>query len=151
MKKINLLLIVLFAILLSSCYRSQFSTTTRNIKNGKVTYVNKYSKKRSITSIVKSPKSQPKKINVQNLASASDRTEVKYQTVPEITSDNNILITNSIDLLASTSNKPIINNTNKILINSDNHKNIPINGYFRGTIYDSIADTIKRKTPSMTA
>ena len=129
-----------------ACQRSQFATTTRHSINGKITYVNHYPSERTKSSKVKYPKNHLTETKTQNNSPAPDRTGVQNLPEPEITKDNNILITNSVDFLASTSNKTIIYKPNKNLINSDNHKINPINDYFRGTINDSIADIIKRKT-----
>lgn len=147
MKKFSILMVILL-VLASSCQRSQFSTTTRQYKNGKVLYANHHPVERNKLSNGKSHKSNIKQTDAQNITSDVARTEM--QNLPElgITKDNNILITNSIDLLASTSNEPIIYKTTINLINSDNYKKNPINDYFRGTINDSIADTIKSKTPN---
>ena len=147
MKWFHVIFIAMFVIA-SSCQRSQFSTTTRHTQNGRVTYVNNYPKERSKISKGKTNKSHLLEIDAQDRKSAPYKTGMKTTREPGITKDNNILTINSIDLLASTSNKPIIYKTNIDLINSDNYKKNPINDHFRGTIKDSIADTIKSKTPN---
>ena len=147
MKTICIILVALLEVNVA-CQRSQFSTTTRHTSNGKVTYSNHYPVERNKSSSGKSHKSKIKAPVVQNISTAVERTEIQY--IPElgITQDNNILITNSTGLLASTSNEPIIYKTNINLINSDNYKKSPNNDYVNETIKDSISDTIKRKTPN---
>ena len=146
MKKYHILLMALFVVV-SSCRRSQFSTITRQYKNGKVTYVNNYPVEINKLSNGKSYISKTKEANAQNITTAVTRIEIQNLPEPGITKDNNVLMTNSINLLASNSNKPFIYKTNLNLNNSDNYKKNPINDYFTGTINDSIADTIKSKMP----
>jgi hypothetical protein len=146
MKKFSILIVGLI-VLSSSCQRSQFSTTTRHYKNGRVTYVNNYHKERSRKSKGTYHKNHFKEPDLQNIKSAVERTEMQNHPGPGITSGNNVLITNPSDLLASTSNNPIIYKTDINLINSDNYKKDPIGDHFRWIINDSIADTNKNKKP----
>jgi len=80
MIRFYILLIALF-VLASSCQRSQFSTTTRQHKNGKVTYVNNYHKERSKTAKIKSHKSQLKETDAPNSVNVPDR--IGTQKIPE--------------------------------------------------------------------
>ena len=146
MKKFYIILVALLVVNVA-CERSQFSTTTRHSKNGKVLYANHHPVERKKLSNGKSHKSNIKEAEAKNITTAVAGTEMQNLPEPGVTKDNNVLITNSINLLASTSNNPIIYNTNINLINSDNYKKNPINDYSRGTMIDSIADTIKSKRP----
>ena len=148
MKKFFLILITLALIAAISCQKSQFSTTTRHYSNGKVRYTNHHSLERNKLSNGKSHKSNIKKPVAHYISTAVERTEM--QNFPElgITKESYIPITNSTVLLASASNEPIIYKTNLNLINSDRNKISPNNDYVSETIKDSIADTIKKKTPN---
>jgi hypothetical protein len=104
LKKFYILLVALF-VLVSSCQRSQFSTTTRQYKNGKVTYVNNYHKERNRTSKGKSHKNHLKETEKRNSISAIEKTEKHNLTEPKVTEINPVPIQ---DLIASTSNEPLI-------------------------------------------
>jgi hypothetical protein len=119
MKKFYILIFTLFVVA-SSCQRSQFSTTTRHTKNGKVTYINNYHKERSKISKGKSHKSYPKETEVQNTRSAIDKTELKYLPEHEITEINPVLMQDYENLIASTSNEPAIwVNKDQVISNDD--------------------------------
>jgi hypothetical protein len=134
----------------SSCQRSQFSSTTRQYKNGRAIYVNNYHKERSKTSKGKSPKSQLKVIDAQNSEAAPARTRVQNLAGLKITEINPVPIQDNENLIASTSNVPTIlaMNENRELVNAnlipDTIKsNVPNKG---AIIDNSIEQVIKFKS-----
>ncbi len=107
MKKLYILLIALFVVN-GACQRSQFATTTRHSSNGKVTYINHYPAERTKFSKVKCPKNNLNETKAQNNPAAPGRTEVGKLPGHEITKINPAPISENLNLIASTSNKPTI-------------------------------------------
>jgi hypothetical protein len=107
MNKFYVLMVVLF-ILASSCQRSQFSTTTRQYKNGRVSYVNSYHKERSKTVKRKSHKKHSTKTVSQNGISSDSSKEKQSICQSEITVINPVQMQDYENLMVSTSNEPII-------------------------------------------
>ena len=117
MKNISILIFVLL-VLASSCQRSQFSTTTRQYKNGKVSYVNTYHKERRKTSKGKSHKDHLTRADAQNE-----------------------------NLIASTSNEPDIIQVNKNQVRSADILILSYNSH-PGILKDNcLSDTIKSLAP----
>jgi hypothetical protein len=112
---------------------SQFSKTTRQYKNGKVTYVNTYPKERCKPSKGKSPKSQLKGIDAQNSIPPPTRTEVQNVTEPQITKITSATIQDFDNLIVSTSNETTF------IAMTENRE--PVNA-------NSLPDTIKSKVPN---
>ena len=131
MKKVYNILFALI-VLASSCQRSQFPTTTRHIKNGKVTYVNNYHKERNKTIKVKSHKTHLKETDLQKSISDAPTNEKESIIRSEITNINPVRIQDYENLIASASNEPAI-----IMIN----ENRVISKFESGA--DSYPDTIK--------
>jgi hypothetical protein len=126
MKKIYILLIALFVVI-SACQRSQFPTTTRQYKNGRVSYINTYHKERSKTSKGKSPKNHLKETDTQNSISAASSINKQSIINAEITEINPAPISDN-NLISSTANEPIITTKNGNRLVPDNeldfsHKN----------------------------
>ena len=132
MKKRYILLMVLFVVA-SSCQKSQFSTTTRQYRNGRVTYVNNYHKERSKTSKGTSDKSHLKNTDVQSF------------TEPEITKDNTFLMHNYENLIASTSNQTTIPAVNENRFISNNDLILSDNDKFKIASTYSHPDTVSTK------
>jgi uncharacterized membrane protein len=65
MLRLHLYFIVIFLFFLFSCQRSQFATTTRTYKNGRVTYAKNYNYESRKSSIAISQKNQIKSVNKQ--------------------------------------------------------------------------------------
>ena len=132
MKNLYILWIAM-AVVASSCQRSQFSATTRQYKNGKVTYVNNHQKERSKTSKSKFHESHLKTTDAQNITTAVARKEMQNLPELEITKINAVPIQDYENLIASTSNVPTIitMNENRELVNAN-----------------SIPDTIKGNVPN---
>jgi hypothetical protein len=131
-----------------ACQRSQFSTTTRHSKNGKVFYANHHPVERNKLSFGKSKKSKINEQVARNISTTVERTEMKYVPEPGTIKHNNIPVTNTSDLFASTSNDQIIYKKKINPINTDSYIEDRIDGFFKGTINNSISDTIIRKTPN---
>jgi len=160
-KGLKTLYILIFALLVfgSSCQRSQFSTTTRQYKNGKVTYVNNYHKKRWIMTKEKSKKSHLLKIDKQNSISALHNTRVKAIPESEIKIINPITTSEYENLIVSATNQPTIilmnesrdvSNSKKIVsrINHSNYEsdNFYININKSNSAKNEIAKTKGHKT-----
>jgi len=126
----------------------QIDTIIQDSVRAKAEYTNHHSVERNKSSKGKPHKSNIKKPVAHNISTAVERIEMQNLPELEITQDNKNPITNSTDLLASASNEPIIDIMNINLINSDRSKKSPNNDYVSETIKDSIADTIKNKTPN---
>jgi hypothetical protein len=95
MKKFYILLVTLILIA-SSCQRSQFSTTTRQNNNGKVSYVNAYHKERSRISKGKSHKNHLTRADAQNenlIASTSNEPEIILMNKDQLRSTDNLILT----------------------------------------------------------
>lgn len=132
MKKFYILLVTLF-VLVSSCQRSQFATTTRHTQNGRVSYVNNYNKERSKTSKTKSPESHVKGADNQNSSPAPAKTGMENLAEPEITKINPSPISDDDNVIASTSNETTV------IAMTENRKLF--------NIYTS-SDTIKSNVPN---
>jgi hypothetical protein len=158
MKKFNIIIVALFFIT-SSCQRSQFSTTTRQYKNGKVTYVNNYPKERNKTSKRKFDKRKIKHSSAQNIAPTSDKPEVKAIPESEIKKINPITTSEYENLIVSATNQPTIilmnesrdvSNSKKIVsrINHSNYEsdNFYININKSNSAKNEIAKTKGHKT-----
>jgi hypothetical protein len=138
MKKFYILLVALF-IVASSCQRSQFSTTSRQTQNGKVTYINNYHEERSKKVKSKSHKNHIKEADSQHSLSTDARTEKQAIIKSEIT-EINVLKQNSYEnLIASTSNEPtiVMLNKNRNFIDADSYPDtINRNKSSKGAIMD---------------
>jgi hypothetical protein len=94
MKNFSVLIVVLF-VLASSCQRSQFSTTARQYKNGKVSYVNTYHKERSRISKGKSHKNHLTRSDAQNenlIASTSNEPDIILMNKAQVRSTDNLVL-----------------------------------------------------------
>lgn len=107
MKNVIVLLAMLFAAL-SSCQRSQFSTTTRQIRNGKAVYVNHYQPARAQPVKVGVPKNRLKETHPSISKSAKPGNERQPERNPEITGISPAPIQEYENLIASVSDEPII-------------------------------------------
>jgi len=107
MKKIYVILIALIVVV-SSCQKSQFSTTTRQYKNGKVSYVNTYHKEHSKTSKGKSRKNNLTEADAQKSIPDPNRKGMQNFAEPETIKIIPALIPAYENLIASTSNEPTI-------------------------------------------
>ena len=99
MKNIYILMVVLL-VLASSCQRSQFSTTTRQYKNGKVSYVNSYHKEHRKTSKGKSHKDHLTKADAQNenlIASTSNGPGIIRVNQDQFRSTDNLILSYNND------------------------------------------------------
>ena len=144
MKNLYILWIAMFVVA-SSCQRSQFSATTRQCKNGKVTYVNNYHKERSKISKGKSPKSQIKEIDAQNSVPSSARTGVQNFTEPEITKINSVPESGNENLIASTSNQTTIIAMTENQLVPEHELILSKNNYNKGAEVINHHDTISIK------
>jgi hypothetical protein len=98
MKKFTIFLIALL-IISGACQRSQFSTTTRHSRNGRVTYVNHYPAERTRSPKGTIHKNHSQGTEAQNNILTPGTTNVKDLPVPVSREEN---------LVASTSNEPVI-------------------------------------------
>jgi hypothetical protein len=109
---------VALLVLASSCQRSQFSTTTRQYKNGKVTYVNNYHKEQYKPSRGKSHKKHLKETEAQKSIPAPTGKGLQNLSDDELAKISPALISNNENLIASTSNEPAIILANKEQVRS---------------------------------
>ena len=107
MKKIIFFLIALFMISVA-CQRSQFSTTTRHSRNGKVFYVNHYPAERIRSSKVTVHKSHVQGIDAQKKSLVPVATDVQDSKEPNITAINSAPVHRDENLIASNSKEPIL-------------------------------------------
>jgi hypothetical protein len=107
MKKVYILLVTMFVVI-SSCQRSQFPTTTRQIKNGKVNYVNLYPVEKRQLSKVTIHKKHLKYTGSQKSISGDAGTGKQSIVKPEIKKINPVPLQEYENLIASTSNEPTI-------------------------------------------
>lgn len=159
MEKFYILLITL-SMVFSACNRSQFSTTSRHYKNGKIVYINQYHSERSKFSKVKSLKGYLKETDTQNNspASAGKNLENLYET--GITKIKPARIPDDKNLIASNSNEPTIIALNKnqkfliddLILSLKKHKGVKTSNSNpdttkntapkKGTTNDSITQTV---------
>ena len=146
MKSFSILMVALL-VLASSCQRSQFSTTTRQYKNGKVTYVNTYHKERSKTTKGKSHKHHLEETEAQNNMSVTSGVEKQPITKPEITEINPVQIQDHENLIASTSNEKILIRMNNEQVRSTNDLILSYHSHYRIKKDICPPDTIKFIAP----
>ena len=108
MKKFYTVFLIALLIIINACSRSQFSTTTRQIKNGKVTYTNHYQAERRIPSKGKPCKSHLVEKQAQNSTPASVSKDIRSSPETEISKINPVRFRDDENLIASTSNEPTI-------------------------------------------
>ena len=115
MKNLYILSVALFVVI-SSCQRSQFSTTTRHYKNGKVSYANTYQKERWKISKGKSHKNHLAVNDVQNSIPSASTLGQQSIIRSEITEITPVPVQDNKNLIASTSNEPtwIRGNENRV-------------------------------------
>ena len=106
MKKFTIFLIALFMISVA-CQRSQFSTTTRHSRNGKVVYVNHYHAERIRSSKVTVHKSHVQGTDAQNRSLVPITTGLLDSKEPGITVINPAPVQLDVNLIASKSKEPI--------------------------------------------
>ena len=144
MKNPYILLIAMFVILLSSCYRSQFSTTTRDYKNGKVRYANHYHTEKSKISKGAFHKHQLKEPASPTSTFSSSKEDVRISSEPEITKINPASISSNENLIASTSIEPTLIAARKDQMVSVNDLILSLKKHYRFNVGNSFPDTIKR-------
>jgi hypothetical protein len=147
MKKLYLLMMAMFVILLSSCYRSQFSTTTRDYKNGKVKYTNHYHTEKSKLSKGNFHKHQLKDTGSPISTFSSSGEDVRSSPEPEITKINPAPLSDNKCLIASTSNEPTLIAVRKNQMVSVNDLILSLKKHYGFNISNSFPDTIKSKVP----
>ena len=108
MNKFYFLFIAMFVILLSSCYRSQFSATTRDYKNGKVRYANHYYAEKNKISKGEFHNHQLKEPASSKRIFIPTREDVQSPPEVEITKINPSPISGNDHLIASASNEPTL-------------------------------------------
>ena len=115
------IILAALSVLASSCQRSQFSSTIRHNKNGKVSYANNYYTERSKPSTVRSHKRSVKQAEAQNNLPAADRIELRYLPGPEILKINSVPAHGNDNLIASVSKEPAFLgvNENRVVLNGD--------------------------------
>lgn len=96
--------IIIFILFLISCQRSQFATTTRTSKNGKVTYTKNYHRESRFSSITRSRNNHIKNNKQQPALSSLNE---KVITPPEIDTITPIPEIQTDIFIASTSKDPI--------------------------------------------
>ena len=106
MKKLILSLIMLLLVLAWSCQRSQFSTTTRHVKNGRVTYSNHHGVDRIRSVNARLHKNQVKETNKEMIVSVPPAKELMDLPAPEIKRPDPVKSSETENLIASTSNEP---------------------------------------------
>lgn len=146
MKKFYILLIALF-MTSGACQRSQFSTTTRHKKNGKVTYVNNYSKEGSKISNNKSHKNKLNKSLIPQESTSDDRTVVQNLPEPEIQKIAPVSFSNNKNLLLSTSNEPAIISVNENRNVGNNELLLSKSIHYQASNTGCYADTNKMIAP----
>jgi hypothetical protein len=120
MKQACIFMITLVVILGSSCRKSQFSTITRQTKNGKVVYANYYPAERSNISKGKAAKRKLKGPDAQKNNSGVECTKKTSVIGAELAEINPVQATDIDNLTASTSTGPMIITGNINLMVSGN-------------------------------
>lgn len=121
MKKFYILLLALFLVS-SACQKTQFSTSTRHMKNGKVSYTNHYHSERIKFAKVHSPKNQIPAPAAQ---------------IPTSDAEN---------LIASASNEPVILSMNENRFVSQEEVNLSPMKHNESNFGNSSPDTAKSKS-----
>jgi len=122
MKKYYILLLSVLIMFSASCFRSQFSTTTRQYKHGRTTFANHHRTERSRLSKIKSPQKHLPPIDPQNPVSGAE------------------------NLIASTSNEPVILDMNENRVVPGNQTVLSENEPNGIITYASIKDSIRPDT-----
>lgn len=127
MNKSFVLLIVLLAMVLSSCQKSQFATTTRIYNNGRVMYAKKYHYDKRTLSQASSPKNEISGVEMRSTLYADNKTVV----TPEIYGITRVAGIQTESRIAYTRLEPVLTLTKEGLENSDarqqtiNSKSLP--------------------------
>ena len=143
MKKFTIFLIALFMIS-AACQRSQFSTTTRHSRNGKVTYVNHYPAERIRSSKVRVSKSHLKETIAQNNSLAPGTISVQNLQEPGITIKP-VPVNQDENLIASKSKEPAIIAVKEEHINAINILVSSLKKQYGANNGNFLPDTIKKK------
>ena len=107
MKNLTIFLIALF-IICAACQRSQFSTTTRHSRNGRVTYVNHYPAERIRSSMVTVHKSHLQGTDAKNRSLVPITTGLLDSKASGITVITPVPFQRDENLIASNSKEPIL-------------------------------------------
>ena len=145
MKKICIILIMMTGALATSCYRSQFPTTTRHYKNGKVNYVNHYHPEKSKVKTVKSPKTIQEQTTTMEISPGFDLTKTQGNPDPGIVKVNPLVIPVTSGLIASNSMKPDFIVLTKDNVMSKQEMSFPSTGSLRPATAHPYSDTVVNK------
>jgi hypothetical protein len=145
MKKFTIFLIALLMIT-GACQRSQFSTTTRHSRNGRVTYVNHYPAERIRSSNGRIHKSHLQGIEAQNNSSGHDRTSAKNAQATEIPTITPVPISRNEVLIASNSKEPNITGVRQSRIIPEKDHLLSQVNHERSTMVNSNPATINKDT-----
>jgi len=124
MTKIIGLLIAVFLISVA-CQRSQFSTTIRQYKNGKVSYSNRYKLERDKISLIKFPGNNLNHAGVIQKTTIDDNSLAQNHPDPDIQKIAPVTFNTYENLIASTSKEPTISILNENQLIAYNDLNIP--------------------------
>ena len=145
MKKFIFFLIALFMISIA-CQRSQFSTTTRHSRNGKVTYVNHYPAERIRSSKVTVHKSHVQGTDTQNKSLVPITTGLLDSKEPRIIVMNPAPVHRDENLIASKSKEPNTTGVRQSQIIPEKEHLLSQINHERSTIVNSDPVTINRDT-----
>jgi hypothetical protein len=143
MKSLNYICFLAIIVFFSSCTKSQFSTSTRQTKNGKVSYVNSYHNEKLKLSKNKAAIKGSTLASKQTLSVLNSRTN----STNEIIRIDPISLENHEILIASTTKEPIfLQNTSSHFVQTFNNTNSTEKKQINKTTMFTL-DTIKGHEP----